>query len=103
MSCIRKGNPVVREEVPVVEALKRKADPVDQEIRATMVPDPVASDLLLADLMDPGARVVQAADRDPDDEAAAAVGQADLPRSKGSSTMLCHSMPTVTVSSIVPS
>jgi hypothetical protein len=87
----------------VVEALRRKADPVDQEVRTTMVLDRVVPDLLLADLMDPGARAVPAADRDPDDEEAAAVGQADLRRSKESSTMLCHSMPTVTESSIAPS
>jgi hypothetical protein len=87
----------------VVEALRRKADPVDQEVRATMVPDPVAPDLLLADLKDPGARAALAVDQDPDDEQAAAVGQADLRRSKESSTMLCHSMPTVTESSIAPS
>ena len=87
----------------MAEAHRRKADPVDQEVRTTMVRDRVVPDLLLADLMDPGARVVQAADRDPDDEEAAAVGQADLPPSKESSTMLCHSMPTVTESSIAPS
>jgi hypothetical protein len=87
----------------VVEAHRRKADPVDLEVRATMVRDRVAPDLLLADLMEPGARAVPAADRDPDDEEAAAVGQADLPRSKESSTMPCHSMPTVTESSIAPS
>jgi hypothetical protein len=65
-----------------------------------MVRDRVVPDLLVAHLMDPGTR---AADRDPDDEEAAAVGQADLPRLKESSTMLCHSMPTVTESSIAPS
>jgi len=83
----------------VVEALRRKADPVDQEVRATMVRDRVVPDLLVADLMDPEARAVPA-DRDPDDEEPAAVGQADLPRSKESSTMLCRSMPTATESSI---
>jgi hypothetical protein len=60
-------------------------------------------DRVVPDLMDPGTRAVRAADRDPDDEEAAAVGQADLPRSKESSTMPCHSMPTVTESSIAPS
>ena len=87
----------------MVEALRRKADPVDLEVRATMVLDRLVPDLLLADLMDPGTRAVPAADQDPDDEAAAAVGPVDLRRSKESSTMPCHSMPTVTVSSIVPS
>jgi hypothetical protein len=78
------------------------ARPVDLEVRATMVRERMGPDQLVADLMDPGARAVQAADRDPDDEEAAVVGQADLPRSKESSTMLCHSMPTVTESSIAP-
>jgi hypothetical protein len=101
-NCIRKGNPVVREEVPVAAAHRRKADPVDLEVRATTVRDRVVPDLL-ADLKDPGARAAPAVDQDPDDEAAAAVGPADLRRSRESSTMLCHSMPTVTVSSIAPS
>ena len=101
MSCIRKVGPAVREEVLVLEAPLRKTAPGDQEVRATMVRDPAVPDLLLADLMDPGPRAVRAADRDLDDgEPAAAVGQADLPRSRESSTMRCRSTRMATESSI---
>ena len=84
-------------------ARKRMARPVDLEVRATMVRSRVVPDPEAVDLMDPGPRAVPAADRDRDDEEAAAVGRADLRRSRESSTMLCHSMPTATESSIAPS